>query len=111
MKKLILFLCMILIASSATAADYIELQPGLYKVGEDIATGKYDIRFNDLDKTVSVLYSEELKDSLPDLSKEMSFSFTFSSESNWWNIGGFVVRLFPGYLLIENSPVRLWIEE
>ena len=78
MKKLILFLCMILIASSATAADYIELQPGLYKVGEDIATGKYDIRFNDLDKTVSVLYSEELKDSLPDLSKEMSFSFTLS---------------------------------
>lgn len=112
MKKLLaLLLILLLMAPGAMAAnDYIDLEPGLYKVGEDVPTGKYDIRFNGLDREVTISFSEELKDGLPDLSKQFAFTFTFTSEQNWWNIGGFLVTLYHGYLQIESSPVRMWPE-
>ena len=121
MKKLfILFLCLgLVIGFSALAdqqrsfkgGDFIELEPGVYEVGKDFPSGKYDIRFNGLDQYITVSYSYKLDENgLPDLTDEQSFSFTFSSATNWWNIGGFVVTLFPGYLQIENSPCRMWIE-
>lgn len=115
MKRfLILLCCLLLLAPSATASDsYIVLLPGLYEVGQekDIPTGEYDIRFNNLDKTVSVSFSDTLTDGVLDMSSQYSFQFTFTSKQNWWNIGGFQVRLFSGYLLIEDSPIRLWIED
>lgn len=112
MKKLLaLLLILLLMAPGAMAAnDYIDLEPGLYVVGEDIPLGKYDLRFNGLDQEVKVSFSFTLKDGLPDLSNEHAFTFTFTSEQNWWNVGGFLVTLFSGYLQIESSPVRLWPE-
>ena len=103
---LLIIMVLLLIASSATAAEFIELQPGLYTIGEDIPTGKYDIRFNGLNEWVSITYRGEEIEGL----ETRTFKFTFSSEVNWWNPGGFLVTLFPGTLLVENSPIRLWIE-
>ena len=107
MKRFLqIILVLLLITSSATATEYIELQPGLYTIGEDIPTGKYDIRFNGLDEWVSVTYRGEEIEGL----ESRTFTFTFSSEVNWWNPGGFLVTLFSGTLLVEHSPVRLWFE-
>lgn len=101
----------LLICASAIAEDYLDLEPGIYQVGKDIETGKYDIRFNKLDKNITVSFSAELDENgIPDLTNEQSFSFAFNSSSNWWNIGGFTVTLYPGFLQIENSPCRMWIE-
>lgn len=102
MKRfLLILLVLLLLVSSSAAEEYIELQPGLYTIGEDFPSGKYDIRFNGLNEWVSVTYNGL---------DSKSFTFRFSSEVNWWNPGGFLVTLFPGTLLIENSPIRLWIE-
>lgn len=125
MKKLFsLILAFELIISSSVVAvadqqyfnlkygDSFDLEPGIYEVGKDFQAGKYDIRFNGLDEYITVSFSVELNENrLPDLTNEHSFSFTFNSGSNWWNIGGFVVTLFPGYFLIENSPCRMWVEK
>lgn len=115
MKRIIVFaVCFFLLVSSAiaeTKPEYYDLEPGLYEIGKDIPSGKYDIRFNGLNQELTISYSWVLKNGLPDLSVSQAFSFTFSSFSNWWNIGGFVVTLFPGYIQIENSPCRLWIEK
>lgn len=117
MKRfLLIIMVLLLIASSATAEvevhenpkthkiEYYELQPGTYTIGEDFPMGKYDIRFNGLDKMVVVSYADE------EALEPRSFTFTFSSEENWWNIGGFLVTLFPGTLSVEHSPIRLWTE-
>ena len=107
MKRfLLIILVLLLAASSALAEEYLELQPGLYVIGKDIPTGKYDIRFNGLNEWVSVTYKGEEVEGL----ETKTFSFTFTSEQNWWNIGGFLVTLFPGTLLVEHSPIRLWVE-
>ena len=108
-----LLLLMLLCAPARASAvgEYIELEPGLYKTGEDIPSGKYDLRFNGLDQYIVVSYSYALNDEgRPDLEEDHSFSFRFDSPSGWWNPGGFLVTLFNGYLLIENSPCRLWVE-
>lgn len=107
MKRfLLILLVLLLLVSSSAAEEYIELQPGLYTIGEDFPSGKYDIRFNGLNEWVSVTYRAEEIEGL----ETRSFTFRFSSEVNWWNPGGFLVTLFPGTLLVENSPIRLWIE-
>ena len=116
MKKLICLLLCMMIMPTASAnqdyfnlsyGDYFTLEPGLYEIGIDFPSGKYDIRFNDLDEWVSITYKDEEIEGL----ETKSFTFTFSSEVNWWNPGGFLVTLFSGTLLIENSPVRMWIEK
>lgn len=116
MKKVVLLLLCTLFLSSASAnqdyfnlsyGDYFDLEPGLYEIGKDFPTGKYDIRFNDLDEWVSVTYKDEEIEGL----EPKTFTFTFSSEMNWWNPGGFLVTLFQGTLLVEHSPIRLWVEK
>ena len=123
MKKLFcVFLVLICLCSSTWAeetkyfdlnyGDFFDLEPGVYEVGKDFQSGNYDIRFNGLDQSVTISYSYELDDSgMPDLTNDNSFSFTFESASSWWNIGGFLVKLFPGSLRIENCRCRLWVEK
>ena len=118
MKRFLLIILVLLIASSAAAEvvihenpktnkiEYYELQPGTYTIGKDIPVGKYDIRFNGLDKMVAVSFKEEEIEGL----EPKTFSFVFCSEQDWWNIGGFLVTLFRGTLLVERSPIRLWTE-
>ena len=116
MKKVICFLlCMLFLSSAAAEQDLFNLsygdsfilEPGLYVVGQDFPTGNYDIRFNGLNEWVSVTFKMEEVEGL----ETKSFAFTFSSEVNWWNPGGFLVTMFKGTLLIENSPVKMWVEK
>lgn len=96
------------------STEYIDLIPGTYVIGadKDIPMGSYDIRFNGLNQMITVSYSDTLlEDGSLDLTQQYSFTFTFRSSQNWWNIGGFVVRLYPGYLTISGSPCRLWPED
>lgn len=121
MKKLLIVLLICLLSSAGLAeeskyfdlnyGDFFDLEPGVYEVGKDFQSGNYDIRFNGMDQNATISYSFELDDSgMPDLTNQYSFSLTFESASNWWNIGGFLVNLFPGYLRIENCPCRMWVE-
>ena len=96
------------------STEYIDLIPGIYEIGvdKDLPMGDYDIRFNGLDQTVTVAFSEALlEDGTLDMTQQYSFTFTFSSGKNWWNIGGFTVRLYHGYLQVSGSPCRLWPED
>ncbi len=114
MKKILIALCLCfsLCVSAFAESGFVDLQPGTYEIGKDVPAGKYDIRFNGLNQFVTVAYSAALDESgNPDLTKEQSFSFTFGSASNWWNIGGFTVTLYPGFLRVEDSACRLWTEE
>ena len=116
MKRIFaLILCFLLFIPAGYAENkpqFYDLEPGLYEIGKDIPAGKYDIRFNKLNANLTITYSYTLNEkNEPNLSDSQSFTFSFSSSSNWWNIGSFLVTLYPGYLLIQNSPCRLWIEK
>lgn len=86
------------------------LEPGRYKVGEDIPCGSYDVRFNNLDYISSIRYSTRLTpDGELDMSAYNAYSVLYTS--NWNQAIYTVISLYSnGYLDISFSPLIFWPE-
>lgn len=111
MKRLIaLVLLGLMICSSAFAEkERYTLEPGIYKVGTDIPSGHYDVRFKGNDYVTILHFSDRLtKEGTLDLTSYYSYSFTFATNEWWQAVYPIILLLDGGYLQIEFSSCTLY---
>ena len=111
MKRFLLIILVLLIASSAAAEVEIgsmgelTIPPGKYEMGIDIPSGYYDIRIKGLDQYCVIRYSIQTNfdDSL-NMDSVNAFELTFSSNKNYWQgCHPNILIATVGILEIENS--------
>ena len=86
-----------------------KLKPGLYRIGDEIPGGTYDVRYSDIDEPFTLTYSDVLgADGKPDL--DFFFSYKLSFSTHKWQGGAHPVIMVDsaGYLLVEGRSCSLW---
>jgi len=109
-KLLCLLLCLLCLPFGASAEyESYTFEPGIYKVGTDIPSGHYDVRFKGNDYVTILHFSDRLTDEgTLDFNSYYSYSFTFASNEWWQAVYPIILLLDGGYLQIEFSSCTLY---